>query len=338
MRLTVGQLAKMTGLTVRTLHHYDARGLLVPSQRSEARYRLYASADVLRLYRIQALQRLGLSLAEVASALQNDASSLPTLIAQQLDEIDEQIARSTQLRDLLRGIETRLRSSHEPDVAEWLRALELLATYDGHCSTGELERLLAHNNDAEWPAFIAAVRSALDRGIDLDGDEARALAQRWVRLAMARFGGDASLAKKMKLTYLEQPEIQARVQAQSGFDPQMMRFCAAITTRAHLAFWTRHLPPREVAKLCMGDEWGREWLSVAGIAKRLAMSVTTQSDEACRQLLEKWDASMRVFAGGDRSLEPIIEAALKVDADLQQFWGIDVAVLDFIARVRERLV
>uniref|UniRef100_UPI0013D38749 MerR family DNA-binding transcriptional regulator n=1 Tax=Raoultella planticola TaxID=575 RepID=UPI0013D38749 len=47
---TVGELAKRAGLTVRTLHHYEELGLLNPSGRSDAGYRRYSEADVLRLH------------------------------------------------------------------------------------------------------------------------------------------------------------------------------------------------------------------------------------------------------------------------------------------------
>ena len=47
--LTIGALAKRTGLTVRTLHHYDQIGLLSPSGRTDGGYRLYSDADILRL-------------------------------------------------------------------------------------------------------------------------------------------------------------------------------------------------------------------------------------------------------------------------------------------------
>ncbi|QJW83354.1 MerR family transcriptional regulator [Ramlibacter terrae] len=56
MHLKVGELARSTGLTVRTLHHYDEIGLLKPSGRSESGYRLYAEADVARLHAIRALR------------------------------------------------------------------------------------------------------------------------------------------------------------------------------------------------------------------------------------------------------------------------------------------
>jgi DNA-binding transcriptional MerR regulator len=58
----VGRLADATGVTVRTLHHDEAVGLLVPSGRSEAGHRLYADADVRRLYAIMALRELGMPL------------------------------------------------------------------------------------------------------------------------------------------------------------------------------------------------------------------------------------------------------------------------------------
>jgi hypothetical protein len=50
MALKIGELARRTGLTVRTLHHYDAIGLLKPSARSDAGYRLYGRNDVARLH------------------------------------------------------------------------------------------------------------------------------------------------------------------------------------------------------------------------------------------------------------------------------------------------
>ena len=60
--LKVGALAKRAGLTVRALHHYDAIGLLSPSARSDAGYRLYNRADIARLHQVQALRRFGMAL------------------------------------------------------------------------------------------------------------------------------------------------------------------------------------------------------------------------------------------------------------------------------------
>lgn len=67
--MTVGETASATGVTVRTLHHYDRIGLVTPAARSSAGYRLYSPADVDRLQQVVAYRRLGLGLEDIAAAL-----------------------------------------------------------------------------------------------------------------------------------------------------------------------------------------------------------------------------------------------------------------------------
>lgn len=67
--LTVGQVAERFGVTVRTVHHYDQIGLLVPSERTLAGYRLYTGQDVERLAAIVGYRRLGFGLAQIARLL-----------------------------------------------------------------------------------------------------------------------------------------------------------------------------------------------------------------------------------------------------------------------------
>jgi DNA-binding transcriptional MerR regulator len=69
MAFTVGDLARLTGVTVRALHHYDEIGLVRPSQRTAAGYRLYTDADVLRLQQVLLFRELGLPLDEIAGAI-----------------------------------------------------------------------------------------------------------------------------------------------------------------------------------------------------------------------------------------------------------------------------
>lgn len=70
MAFTVGDLAKLTGITVRALHHYDEIGLVRPSERTAAGYRLYSDADVERLQQVLLFRELGLPLEEIASAIE----------------------------------------------------------------------------------------------------------------------------------------------------------------------------------------------------------------------------------------------------------------------------
>ncbi|MFI9151157.1 MerR family transcriptional regulator [Streptomyces sp. NPDC053367] len=69
MSYSVGQVAGFAGVTVRTLHHYDDIGLLVPSERSHAGHRRYSDADLDRLQQILFYRELGFPLEEVAALL-----------------------------------------------------------------------------------------------------------------------------------------------------------------------------------------------------------------------------------------------------------------------------
>ena len=69
MAHTVGRVAELAGVTVRTLHHYDEIGLLSPSERSQAGYRRYDDHDLERLQQIRYYRELGFSLPEIATIL-----------------------------------------------------------------------------------------------------------------------------------------------------------------------------------------------------------------------------------------------------------------------------
>jgi phosphoribosylaminoimidazole-succinocarboxamide synthase len=98
---TIGELASSTGLTVRTLHHYDRIGLLVATERTRSGYRLYGRKEVQRLYRILALRQLGLTLNEISTALDGDSANLQHLIARQLDEVQRQLKVGRELEHKL---------------------------------------------------------------------------------------------------------------------------------------------------------------------------------------------------------------------------------------------
>ena len=71
---TVGQVAHLSGVTVRTLHHYDEIGLLSPTERTSGGYRVYTDADLERLRRILFYRELGFALDEIGTILADPAS------------------------------------------------------------------------------------------------------------------------------------------------------------------------------------------------------------------------------------------------------------------------
>jgi DNA-binding transcriptional MerR regulator len=98
---TVGELARLSGVTVRTLHHYDRIGLLPPSTRSDAGYRLYTAPDLERLQLILLYRELGSSLEEVAGALASGRDRLDLLEVQRVRLVTEQ----RRVADLVAAVE-----------------------------------------------------------------------------------------------------------------------------------------------------------------------------------------------------------------------------------------
>ena len=122
--LRVGELADRTGLTVRTLHHYESIGLLVAGDRSEAGHRRYTAADVDRLYRICLLRDLGLGLPDIARALDDPTWQLTAALGAHLDELDRRIEAATALRRRVGGLVRAVAEDHPPTTDDLITLLE----------------------------------------------------------------------------------------------------------------------------------------------------------------------------------------------------------------------
>ena len=117
----IQEFAKLGGVTVRALHHYDRLRLLSPAHRSERGYRLYCHDDLGRLERILVLRYLGLSLREIAALLNipagRGAERLTLTLARQRSALRE---RRDGLDRVLRTIEHAERRAQDPAEPEWL--------------------------------------------------------------------------------------------------------------------------------------------------------------------------------------------------------------------------
>ncbi len=118
---TVGQVADLFGVTVRTLHHYDEIGLLVPSGRSRAGYRLYTDGDLERLQQVVVYRRLELPLEEIATLLGGDEDAVDHLRRQRAAVL----SRLDELRELVSAIDRALERemNDQPATTEDLKEL-----------------------------------------------------------------------------------------------------------------------------------------------------------------------------------------------------------------------
>ena len=114
----VKDVARLAGVSVRTLHHYDSIGLLVPGTRTAAGYRLYSDSDLLRLQQILIGRELGLSLEEIRRSLDDPHFDRKAAL---LDQRERLRGRARQAEAMIRAI----------DVA--------LASFDGSRKKGEMK-------------------------------------------------------------------------------------------------------------------------------------------------------------------------------------------------------
>ena len=221
--LKVGELAQRTGLTVRTLHHYDAIGLLKPSLHTEAGYRLYTAGDIARLQQVLSLRQLGFSLDEVRACLDRPGFSPLEVIGLHLARLREQIESQRRLCEQLNAIATRLRLAGEVSADEFLDTIEemtmletlqekyfapeqLQAIKEGREQAGpeDLDRM-----QESWAELIALIRTEMEQGTDPADPKVQALARRWQELLTRATGGDPGIQEAMKRHWQEQGDALA---------------------------------------------------------------------------------------------------------------------------------
>jgi DNA-binding transcriptional MerR regulator len=139
----VGELAEQTGLTVRTLHHYDEIGLLVPSLHNSAGHRRYTAADVRRLHRVIALRGFGFALAEIAELLDESTIEPRTLLCRQLDQVNEQIAASIRLKHQLQRALGAIEAETEPSSQSMIELIEVMIAMQNPLTPEQFAQLAA---------------------------------------------------------------------------------------------------------------------------------------------------------------------------------------------------
>ncbi|MGN1202493.1 MAG: MerR family transcriptional regulator [Eubacterium sp.] len=112
-KYTTGEMAKLCGVTVRTVQYYDSRGILVPTELSEGGRRLYNDDDLKKLRIICYLKNLGLSLNNIADILtaENSQNVISTILLQQMAEIKSSIEKQKESLVLIDGLLNELESS-----------------------------------------------------------------------------------------------------------------------------------------------------------------------------------------------------------------------------------
>jgi DNA-binding transcriptional MerR regulator len=219
----VGELSKRTGVSVRTLHHYDTIGILSPSGRSTSGHRLYCREDVLRLQQIVSLRQIGLSLDEIREALSRPDSNAKRILAMHIARLKERIAAEQELCRHLESIQPRLESA---GIDEIITCIEVTTMFEKYYTPEQLESLKKRAEqlgpekiraaEEEWPKLIAAVRAEMDKGTDPKDPRVQALARRWNELILEFTGGDAGITRSLSNFYRGEPQFASQQSLDGG--------------------------------------------------------------------------------------------------------------------------
>jgi DNA-binding transcriptional MerR regulator len=210
--LKVGELAGRTGVTVRTLHHYDEIGLVVPSHRTEAGHRYYAAGDVARLQQVISLKHLGFSLDEVRGCLHRQGFAPLDVVRRHRARLKEQIDLQKQLCDRLDALAGLLASAEEVSADEFLKTIEVMTVIETLYTPDEMKQFeeagkavgqdeITAVQDA-WGKLLPEIRANLH--LDPAGEKAQELGRKWEELTartMAGFKPFPGLAQKIEGNY-----------------------------------------------------------------------------------------------------------------------------------------
>ncbi len=195
--MLIGEVARRSGVSARMLRHYESLGLVEPTGRSGVGYREYSSDDIRRIFHIESLRSLGLSLREVRRALDDPAFTPAQLVADLIQQTRERIAAQTELLTRLR----RIGAAQPADWADVLQVVALLQALGSENAGHRQHAALSSTGDPTMPA------EALVEAVLGESDPNVAGALRW---ALAQSAGDVAA---LLAVGLDAPDAEVRKRA-----------------------------------------------------------------------------------------------------------------------------
>ncbi len=211
--MTVGELAKRLGTTVRTLQYYDREGLLKPSTQSEGGRRLYTNKDMVKLHQILSMKFLGFSLMDI----KNNLISLDTpqqvtkVLSEQAQIIKDKIANLTEALSAIEALQGEVKQMHIVNFDKYADIIKLLQLKNENYWVVKLfdDKLMTHirNNFTEdsgkalfkkWQNLCnETVQLKLD-GETPESDKGQEIAKEWWDMVMEFTGGDMSMLPELE--------------------------------------------------------------------------------------------------------------------------------------------
>ncbi|CAM2879393.1 MerR family transcriptional regulator [Prescottella defluvii] len=161
--MLIGEVSRRSGVSTRMLRHYDALGLVPPTGRTSGGYREYSPDDIRRLFHVESLRTLGLSLDEARRALDEPGFAPADLVGNLIAHTRRRIAAEEELLARLEHVDSAA-------PAEWdavLRIVTLLRALESESGARRQQAVLSHDESVALPveALVAAVLAEDDLNV-----------------------------------------------------------------------------------------------------------------------------------------------------------------------------
>ncbi|HJG90741.1 MerR family transcriptional regulator [Brachybacterium massiliense] len=252
--LTVGRVADLVGVSVRTLHHWDAIGLVRPSGRSWSRYRLYDAEDVARIHRVLVYRELGLALAQIGEILDDPSVDPREHLQRQRTLLEERIRRLERTARAVDEMIERTDMTHENGIrlsaeeqarifgADWDPAYqdEARERWGGTEAWKQSAARTREWGPEQWQqvkdeleTVESALADALARGIAPGSEEANALAERHRATIARHYDCTRSMQVVLARMYTEDPRFAAHYDERAEGLAAWLRAVIEENARAH---------------------------------------------------------------------------------------------------------
>ncbi|NEW39857.1 MerR family transcriptional regulator [Nocardia cyriacigeorgica] len=278
--MLIGEVSRRSGVSTRMLRHYDAVGLVTPSVRTAGGYREYSVDDIRRLFHVESLRTLGLSLSEAKRALDEPGFTPTELVGQLMRQTRARIAAE---EELLRKLE-QVDAAAPAQWGEVLSIVTLLRALESESGAHRQQAVLTHEASLPIDALVEAALSEEDMNVAgaLRWSLARAAGEGLTDLAIGLDSPSSEVRRRATVAIAAVPTAEATILLRRALDD----LDVTVRDRAALALGSRRVSEAVPALLAMIAE-GRSDVEAAETLGLLAEA--DAADDIVRDLRDRLD-------------------------------------------------
>ena len=228
---TTGQLAALTGLSIRTLRYYDQIGLFSPSLYTEAGHRRYTSEDMQLLLQILVLKKMHLPLEEIKEIIHTNNQNLLDTLDQQINRIKSEIAMQQKLLQQLEQTKKEAVRTEHISFERLTSLFELIQlNHTNYFTEEQLQKMrerylntsdkVLKQGEKQFKELLTALKDSKEKEIPPQDSSVQDLAKKWQGLTNTFSDGDIEITKNAEKFYAENPQPALHY----GLDSELYRY------------------------------------------------------------------------------------------------------------------